>query len=467
MRNSSHGRLVCQVVSIRREMADGQGLPFADLLCAQRVQQVIKEEGVVIRACIWSPLVTVYTFLAQVLSTDHSCRQAVARLLGSLVAQGCKLCSPTTGPYCKARARIPERVPAQLARQVGAELHQRTSTNLLLAERPIKMVDGTTVSMPDTPANQQEYPQANTQKPGLGFPLARLVALISLSCGAVLELASGPYKGKQTGETALFRSMWDRLDPDDIVLGDRCFGSFWNMAMLLGLGVDSVFRLHQHRTCDFRRGKRIARHDHIVKWLKPSQRPEWMDAATYARVPDVIEVREVKVTVRTPGFRVKTLVVVSTLTDSDAVTSADLANAYRARWHAELDLRSIKSTMQMDVLRCKSPSMVRKEMWMHLLAYNLIRTVMADAAEMHQLSPRDVSFAGTLQTLSAFRDVTRLAAAHDWPRLYRAMLQAIAHHRVGDRPNRHEPRAIKRRPKPHALLTVPRKEARCRLTQTT
>lgn len=463
----SQGRLGRKVDLIRRRAGEAQGLPFADLLDPQRVRRVIEQEGAVIRACTWSLTLTVYTFLSQVLSADRSCRQAVARVVGWLTAKGREPCSPTTGPYCKARARIPERVLVRLAKQVANELHQRTNTNLSLAGRPVKMVDGATVSMPDTPENQREYPQPNTQKPGLGFPVTRLVALISLSCGAVLDLAQGPYTGKRTGEGALFRSMFDSLDPGDIVLGDRSFCSFWHMAMLLGRGVDSVFRLHQRRTCDFRRGRRLGKYDHVVQWRKPSQPPEWMDWATYYQLPDSIAVREVKVTVNTPGFRVKTLMVTTTLTDSDSVTSDDLADAYRARWHAELDLRSIKSTMEMDVLRCKSPSMVRKEMWTHLLAYNLIRTVMADAAETHQISPRQVSFAGAMQTLRAFRDMVVLATCDDWPRLYRAMLQAIAHHRVGDRPNRCEPRAIKRRPKPHALLTVPRRAARCRVAQRT
>ena len=235
----------------------------------------------------------------------------------------------------------------------------------------------------------------------------------------------------------------------------------------LTLTVDSVFRRRQRRACDFRRGRQLAKYDHVVQWRKPSWRPEWTDCETYSQLPDSIAVREVKVTVKTPGFRVKTLVVATTLTDSESVTSDDLADAYRARWHAELDLRSIKSTMEMDVLRCKSPSMVRKEIWTALLAYNLIRTVMADAAEMRQIAPRQVSFAGAIQTARAFRDMVALADRDDWPRLYRAMLQAIGRHRVGDRPNRYEPRAIKRRPKPHALLTVPRREARCRVAQRT
>ena len=459
----SHGRLGRQVSFVRRQVSDGSGLAFADHLCARQVQRVIDREGGGVRACVFSPVVTVYVFLAQVLGKDHSCRHAVGRLLAWLVARRYKLCSPDTGPYCKARLRLPERVPAELARQVGGDLHQHVACDSWLGGRPTKIIDGTTVSMPDTPANQEAYPQSTTQKPGLGFPIARMAALISLSCGAVLDMAIGPYQGKQTGETALFGRLWDQLHRGDIVLGDRCFGSFWHIAMLLPRGVDVIFRLHHLRTCDFRRGKRLGKYDHLVTWPKPQQRPDWMDEQTYAQLPGVIEVRLVKVTATVPGFRAKSLVLVTTLTDADAVSRGELAQAYRARWHAELDLRSIKCTMQMDVLRCKSPAMVRKEIWMHLPAYNLIRTVMAQAARTHQVPPRHVSSTGTMQTLEAFAEVMRFACdGDDWLRLYRAMWQAIAHHRVGQRLDRCEPRAIKRRPKPHALLTVPSHHARCR-----
>lgn len=468
MLHYSHGRLGRHVDFCRRQAADGSGLPFADHLCPQLVQRALDRAGVGVRACVFSPMVTVYVFLAQVLSKDHSCRCAVARLLAWLVGQRSKTCSPDTGPYCKARHRLPERVVVELAREVGGELHQRVACDSLLGGRPIKIVDGTTVSMPDTPANQKAYPQSNAQKPGLGFPIARMAVLISLQCGAVLDMAIGPYQGKQTGETALFRRMWNHLQRGDIVLGDRYFGSFWHIAMLQQRGVDVIFRLHQQRSDDLRRGKRLGKYDRLVQWFKPEQRPDWMDRKTYAQLPNVIEVRLVKVTVNVPGFRVKSLTLVTTLTDPTAVSRAELAEVYRARWHGELDLRSIKCTMQMDVLRCKSPAMVRKEIWMHLLAYNLIRTVMAQAAQAHGAQPRQISFTGALQTLEAFVEMMRFTRdADDWLRAYRALLQAIAHHRVGQRPNRCEPRAVKRRPKAIALLNVPRKQARYRLTKTT
>lgn len=249
-----------------------------------------------------------------------------------------------------------------------------------LERAKVSMVDGSTVSMPDTPENQRAFPQANTQKPGLGFPVARLVAIISLATGVVRDLALGPYKGKKTGETALVRALLDGLEPGEIMLGDRYFASYFMIAALRERGVDCLFRMHQRRKFDFHRGRRLGSEDHVVTWTKPA-RPEWMNEETYAQVPDELEIRELRFKVNRPGFRVNELVLVTTMIDGMQSTKEDLANLFLERWNIELDLRSIKDVLQMDVLRCMTPEMVEKEVWMHLLAYNLIRGVMAEAAK--------------------------------------------------------------------------------------
>jgi hypothetical protein len=328
--------------------------------------------------------------------------------------------------------------------------------------RPVSLVDGSTASMPDTPANQRAFPQPRSQKAGLGFPIVRVVALISLATGVVRDLALGPYQGKETGETALFRALWDRLQAGEVVLGDRYFASFFGIAGLAQRGVDGLFRMHQRRKCDFRRGRRIAVTDHVVSWTRPA-RPEWMDEATYARMPDELEVRELRVSVSQPGFRVDELVLVTTMLDGATYTKEELADLFLQRWNIELDLRSIKDVLQMDVLRCKTPEMVEKEIWMHLLAYNLIRGVMAQAAREHTKQPRELSFKGTLQTMTAFQDVLRHATPDAREVLMATMLEAVASHRVGDRFGRVEPRANKRRPKPQRFLNTPRAEARKQL----
>jgi hypothetical protein len=327
------------------------------------------------------------------------------------------------------------------------------------------VVDGTTCSMPDTAENQEIWPQPPTQKPGLGFPLMRLAALLSLNCAAVLDVAMGPYKGKETGETALFRTLLDSLEKGDVLLADRYYASYWMIASLSTRGVDSLFRQHQLRKTDFRGGRRLGDDDHVITMKKPAQKPEWMDEQTYEQMPAELTVREVRVGVCQRGFRVKSLVLVTTLLDAQLYNKQELARAFRLRWQVELDLRAIKQTMNMSVLRCKSPDMVRKEVWMHLLAYNLIRTLMAKAAKEGGIEPREVSFAGALQAVNAFAPVLQMAGKKDLPRLSQILLRIIARHRVGDRPDRFEPRAVKRRAKPIALLTLPRNQARKRLAR--
>jgi hypothetical protein len=437
-------------------------LPMSELLPAARVERVLEEEGAAWRERVYPPLITLWTFLSQVLSPDHSCRDAVARLRAFLTTDGQPPCLPGTGPYCKARQRLPEKVCARLACDVGASLHERVIDCDLLGGRPIKLVDGTTVSMPDTAENQAEYPQSSSQKPGLGFPIARMVVLLSLACGAALDMAIGPYAGKNTGETALFRQLWRSVFPGDVIVGDRYFASYWDLALLAKFGVDSVYRQHQLRLGDRHRARQLGPNDWLLRLPKP-QRPQWMDEETYGLLADAIEVREFRYRVQVRGWRVQELTVVTTLCDAVTFPAEALARVYLARWQAEVDLRTIKATMQMDVLRCKTPAMVRKEVWMHLLAYNLIRTAMADAAALADVRPREVSFKGAWQTLAAYRPLVERATEDELPSLYESLLTAIASHRVGNRPNRYEPRAIKRRPKEHDLLTVPRKEAKRRL----
>jgi Transposase DDE domain len=374
------------------------------------------------------------------------------------------------------RTRTPARIarPASVCpggwwrgwpKETGRQLHARYPSGRLLAGRKVKVVDGTTCSMPDTPQNQKRWPQPPAQQAGLGFPLVRLVAVMSLNCAAVLDVATGPYQGKQTGETALFRTLLDSVEEGDVLLADRYYASYWMIALLLTRGVDSLMRQHQLRRTDFRGGRRLGHEDHVITMTRPSRRPDWMDPAAYERMPQELSVREVRVRVCQRGFRVRALVLVTTLLDAQLYNKQEIARAFRMRWHVELDLRAIKQTMRMSVLRCKSPQMVGKEIWMHLLAYNLIRTLMARAAQQEGIEPREVSLAGTVQTVNAFAPVLQLADEQDLPRLWEILLRVIARHRVGDRPGRFEPRAVKRRAKPIAWLTAPRPQARKRLAK--
>ena len=321
--------------------------------------------------------------------------------------------------------------------------------------------------MPDTPENQEAYPQNPSQKPGLGFPIARIGAIFSLACGAVVDLGICRYAGKGQGESTLFRTLWDIFRPGDVVVTDSLLCTWTEILMLQQRGIDFVAQLHVTRTSDFRRVKRLGKKDHIVRWPKPT-RIEWVDQETYKSLPDFLEVRECCIPIEQPGFRSETIVVVTTLVDADEITKDDLAEIYFQRWNAELDLRSLKTVMQMEMLRCKTPELVRKELWTHILAYNLIRTVMAQAAAKHSISPRSISFKGTIQTLEAFQQLIAFKGQEDdtlRKHIYQHLLDAVATHRVANRPGRFEPRQIKRRHGKYDLLTKPRREAKLELLQ--
>jgi hypothetical protein len=446
--------------ALRRQFAQADGLPFADLLSAEQLRRVLDDCQVEFRERIFSPLVTVATFLTQVLDPDHSMRQAVARLIAYRTSLQLPACSPDTRAYSKARQRLPEDVFAELARRTGRALMLNAPARWSWRGHDVKIVDGTTVSMPDTPANQKAYPQSVKQKPGLGFPILRLVALFSLSVGSVLDIAMGPHQGKRTGETTLFRSLHHHLAEGDVLLADRYFCGYFHIALVCRRGAHIVMRLHQRRHFDFRRGQRLGPDDHIVTWHKPEQCPDWLDESAFADMPETITMRELRIRVPGKTCRTRTIVVATTLLDPQAYSKESLAELYRQRWHAELDLRSLKTFLQMDILRCQSPAMVRKEIWAHVLAYNLIRKVMAQAAQEHGVVPRQISFKGALQTLNAFCDCLRRCAPCALAEVCRQLLAVVVQHRVGDRPDRLEPRARKRRPKSYPLLDRPRTKAR-------
>jgi hypothetical protein len=355
MNGSSKRLLSAEVRRFRARFAQGVGAKLAEVIPVGLLMQWVAEEGGRWRDRLYGPLVTLKRFLEQVLSADQSCQDAVARELSERVALGQAPCSLNSASYCEARKRLPPGLPTRLAKEVGIRLCAGQPSAWRWRDREVKLVDGTTVSMPDTAQNQARFPQSRKQKPGLGFPLARLVAIVSLSCGAVLEWAVGACEGKQTGETALMWRLANCFSPGDVVIADRYYAGYFMMALFTLLDVDVVVRQHQCRSTDFRRGHRLGTRDHVVSWVRP-QRPAWMDDATYEAMPATLILREVRV----GGWTL-----VSTFTDAKAVHKRELLDLYRLRWQVELDLRSIKTVMQMDILRCKSPEMVCKEPGLH------------------------------------------------------------------------------------------------------
>ena len=435
---------------VRQQFVQGTGIELHNVLPAPELEQAVQQYAGEYRDRIYPPLRTLALFMSQALSQDGACQDAVARHVSERSGRGMAPCSLSTGPYCKARGRLATQLVVQLQHQVGRHLVERLPQAWRWRGRSVKLLDGTTVSMPDTPANQEVFPQYPQQKPGLGFPLARLVALICLGSGALLQWAMGPYHGNDSSEQALFRTLLDGLKAGDVLLADRYYCSYWVLAMLKARGIDLLTGQHASRLVDFRRGKRLGRGDHIVHWKRPP-RPDWMDERTYATMPKELNVREI---------RVRGRVLVTTLLDPALVGAAELNRLYQQRWHIELDLRSIKIAIGMDILRCKTPEMIRKEVAVHLLAYTLVRAVMAQAANLGGVLARALSFKAALQLLNAYHQQLRHSTGARVCMMISHVLGAMAMLRLHLRPGRVEPRAVKRRPKPHRLLTEPRSVAR-------
>lgn len=395
---------------------------------------------------LFPPVATLETFISQVLDADASCQQAVNRLMLNRQLHLQRSGSVRTGAYCRARQRLPGTMVGDLARYLGRTLADEVPSAWTWQGRPIKLIDGTTVSMPDTPENQQRFPQPASQKPGLGFPIARLVAIMDLSSGAILNASMGPVTGKGTGEHALLREMIDTFEPGDIVIADRYYPSYALIAELTARGVDVVMRQHSGRQTDFQIGKRLGDKDHIATWQKPKNRHEWMSREAFEALPDTLPVRE---------LAAGNMVIVTTLCSSKQAPRQQIQTLYKERWQIELSFRDIKTTLGMEVLRCKTPAMVEKEVWMYLLAYNLIRRVMAHSSEWADRLPQHVSFKHTLQI---FRQIATRSPLTDEER--QSVMGHITAIQVGQRPDRLEPRAIKRRPRPHRLLKMHRHQAR-------
>jgi Transposase DDE domain len=442
-----------------------EGLPFAKVLPIAVVEQAFADEEVFFGATknsVFTPAATLWAFLSQVLEDDKSCRAAVTRVLAYRVAAGQTPCSEDTAAYCRARPKLPATVLQHLALQAGCNLETQVPADWLWHGKHVTLVDGTTILLPDTPENQAAYPQQAAQEPGLGFPILRMVVLLSLATASLLGMALAPYQGKETGETALLRQLLDEVNAGDVLLADRYYCSYWLVAMAQARGADVVLRMHHKRDYDFRRGQRLGADDHVVTWHKP-QRPDWMDEATYATMPETLTVRELRVQITTPGCRTPEIVVVTTLTDATTYTKDDIADLYHDRWHVEPDIRAIKQSLKMEHLRCQTPFMIEKEIWVHFLGYNLVRKASCQAALLQEVHPREVSFTATKQTINAARSQLTQASMVERVRQGKLLLREVGKERVGNRPDRCEPRLVKRRPKQYKHLRVPRAEARARL----
>ena len=432
--------------SIERRARATEAVEFFNVLTSPELLETTESLLPEHRERLYPPTVTLSMFMRQVLEADGSCQKAVNGWAAQRAADGLRACSVRTGGYCRARQRLPLEMVSALTRETGRLLSQKARTQWLWRGRSVKLVDGTGISMPDTPHNQAVYPQPSTQASGVGFPLARLVMVICLATGAALDMAVGPHSGKGSGELGLVRGLLAGFAPGDVMLADALYCNYFLIATLMAAGVDVLFEQNGSRITDFRWGHSLGTRDHLVRWPKPAARPEWMTPEQYAHFPDEITLREVKVAHQ---------VLVTTLLDHRQVSKADLSALYARRWNVELDLRNLKTTTGMDVLSGQTPQMNDKQLWVHLLAYNVIRLLMAQAACHAGVDPRCLSFKHTVQLWTEW--VARgLSATKDCGRLFTLIAQC----RAGHRPGRIEPRMRKRRPKPYPWLKVPRAQAR-------
>ncbi|MHC4407269.1 MAG: IS4 family transposase [Planctomycetota bacterium] len=439
-----------------------EGLPFAPVLSAETIERAFREENSLFgQDDIFSTQIVLWAFLAQALRDGKgaACAAAVADIATYMVQTSGPVPSGDTGDYCRARAKLDLPALRSLVSQTARQLDRGAEDDWLWHGLHAKLVDGFTFTMPDTPENQQAFPQPDSQTPGVGFPIARACVVLSLATAAIHNLAIGPYEGKETGETALLRGMLDSFDAGDVVVFDRYYCSYMMIALFHLRDVHVCTRLHQCRSSDFRRGRRLGPHDHLVTWTRPA-RPAWMPEELYAQIPETLTLRELQFDVSVPGCRTETITIITTLTDPVAYPAEDIAELYGYRWNAELDIRQIKDTLNLDHVRCKTPAMVHRELWVTLLAYNLIRKVIATAAAVHGKQPRQLGFTLGCQTILSSWMLLSTGSCRDVEGLWDFALARIAANEVANRPGRIEPRALKRRRHRYPLMTRARQELR-------
>ncbi len=411
------------------------------------------------RERLFTPLRTFWLFLAQALSADGTCREAVRGALGWLCFSGAGAASPSTSAYCQARARMSEGWLTAISQRLIKQLESRTPEAWLWRGHPVKLVDGSSVSMPDTPANQARWPQPSRQRAGCGFPVARVLGVFSLATGALLALIHGSLHDH---ERTMFRRLFDQVfRPGDVALGDRGFCGFAEYHELTRRGVHCVMRRHARlqEGAGLRNLKRLGRGDVLMEWRRSNVASAGYTKEQWKALAETLTIRQITVRFEDKGFRTKTVAILTTLLDEKAYPAEAFAALYRRRWQVELDLRDIKTTLGMDVLRCKTPAMIQKELVIYHILYNTIRGILSEAAVAHGTAPERLSFKGTVSAARQWAGVIAHAGTdEETARLHNEFLRLVARDRVPLRPGRAEPRATKRRPKQYSFLTHPRRD---------
>jgi hypothetical protein len=434
---------------IRSHGAQSDSYAFFNLLTSDALLSQVEAHLPEHRERLFPPTETLSMFLAQAMSADRSCQYVVNQAAIHRVTGGLSAPSTHTGGYCRARLRLPLNMVSNLSLHLGRLIDTQVPQAWRWQGRRVRIIDGTTVTLPDTQANQEAFPQQRGQQPGLGFPICRVVGITCLSSGALLNAAIGRFNGKGGDEQTLLRSIQDTFQPGDVAMGDAFFATYFFMVAMQACGVDVLMEQNgaRRRNTDFRLGRKLGQRDHLRVISKPKICPYWMDDAQYQAAPDTITVRELQA-----GGKI----LVTTMTCPKTHPKEQLKTLYQSRWNVELDIRHIKDTMGMNILSCKTPEMARKEIWVYLLAYNLIRLMMAQSALMADIKPRRISFKHCLQLWLAWMQHASTLSDEQRQTLFLLMAQQ----QVGNRPGRIEPRAVKRRPKAFPLLTRPRHQAR-------
>lgn len=429
---------------------------FGSWISTYRLAQ--EDEGAFSRDRCWNLRLVFWTFLWQIAQAGVSCREAIRQAQALCQLQHRTVPPDESSPYCQARVKLPLERLNEIHRAVVNDSEAAVAQKDLWCGRRVQVIDASTTVAPDTLANQKAFPQQRSQKPGCGFPILRLLGLFSMATGLFTAWTIGPW---QSHELVLLQALWPFLQPGQVLLGDRGFGIWVVLAQCLQHEVDGLFRVRGHRQSDWRRGRRLSKNERGVQWAKPKLKPAYLSARAWAQLPPTLELRLVRVLIAERGFRTRKVILVTTLLDREQYPAKALADLYRRRWDMELSLRHLKTTLQMERLSCKSPAMLEREIRMHFLVHNLVRRLMFESARSAGVSLSRISFAGALS--AARRQAEALLQARTQRqrrKLLHELYRVIAQDLVPDRPGRWEPRAVKRRPKPFALLTCHRRRFR-------
>jgi Transposase DDE domain/Insertion element 4 transposase N-terminal len=449
-----------RVEILKEKFVNSYGLPFQEVLPQSLIQEVISELQIKYYRRLFDPFVTLWAFLSQVLDVDKSCDNTVSRIIAWLSPEKVELPSTDTSAYCQARQRLPEKFVQKLFIKTGSNLAYIVPESDLWCGRNVEVIDCSTVSMPDTKKNQSSYPQSGQQKAGCGFPIAKIGALFNLITGAVTQVVIDKLN---TNDIIFARALYSFLKPLDVLLGDAAFCSYADFFWIIQKGCDAVVRKNNARIFNLKTIKIINRNDKLVCWHKPKSRAKGIIKEDFDSLPISLTVREISYSTNVPGFRTKQISIITTLLDTEAYPTHTLIQLYRDRWHVELNFKHLKTTLGMDILRCKTPEMIRKELYVYLLAYNLLRSLMWKAGKTYGVSPLNLSIQGTRHDLNNFISQFLCASNKCRQRIYSKFIKVIVHKSVPQRPNRVEPRVVKRRPKAYAKMSIRRELLRKKL----